>query len=124
MPPDQMQCFAPTGNGKIDATKADAMFGDDNINFNLELEKFGVNTGILKEPAVERIFHSWVEDWEEEVRKKMTVCQRPSCFRSIKVLSFMTPTLTIIFVFGNKTWSSIVGEVMNGSCSEYAWKME
>jgi hypothetical protein len=48
---------------KLDATGADAMFGDDNINFDLQLEKFGVNTDILKEPAVERIFHWWVEDW-------------------------------------------------------------
>jgi hypothetical protein len=37
---------------KLDATGADAMFGDDDINFNLQLEKFGVNTNILKEPAV------------------------------------------------------------------------
>ena len=35
----------------------------------MQLEKFGVNTNILKEPAVQRIFHSWVEDWEEEARK-------------------------------------------------------
>ena len=55
---------------KLDATGADAMFGDDDINFDLRLEKFGVNTGILKEPAVERIFRLWVEDWEEEARKK------------------------------------------------------
>ena len=47
---------------KLDATRPDAMFGDNDINFDLELEKFGVNTGILKEPAVQRIFHSWVED--------------------------------------------------------------
>ena len=31
---------------KVDATGADAMFGDDNINFDLQLEKFGVNMGI------------------------------------------------------------------------------
>jgi hypothetical protein len=43
------------------ATGADAMFGD-NINFNLQLEKFGVNTNILKEPAVERTFCLWVEE--------------------------------------------------------------
>ena len=46
---------------KLDATGADAMFGDDDINFDLQLKKSGVNTGILKEPAVECIFHSWVE---------------------------------------------------------------
>jgi hypothetical protein len=46
----------------------------------------------------------------------MTVYQRPYCFRSIKVLSFMTRTLVVILVFGNKTWNSIVGEEMDGSC--------
>jgi hypothetical protein len=33
---------------KTDATGTDAMFGDDNINFDLQLEKFGVNRDILK----------------------------------------------------------------------------
>jgi len=28
-----------------------------------------VDTGALKEPAVERIFRAWVEEWEEEARK-------------------------------------------------------
>jgi hypothetical protein len=55
---------------KLDATRPDATFGDDNINFDLQLEKFDVNTVILKEPAVQRIFHAWVEDWEEDARKK------------------------------------------------------
>jgi hypothetical protein len=55
---------------KLDATGADAIFGDDDINFNLQLEKFGVNTNILKEAAVEHIFRSWVEEWEEDARKK------------------------------------------------------
>ncbi len=31
---------------KLDATGADTMFGDDDINFDLQLEKFGVNMGI------------------------------------------------------------------------------
>ena len=28
-----------------------------------------MDTGALKEPAVERIFRAWVEEWEEEARK-------------------------------------------------------
>jgi hypothetical protein len=36
----------------------------------LLLEKLGVNMSLLKEPAVQGIFHLWVEDWEEEARKK------------------------------------------------------
>jgi len=55
---------------KLDATGNNAMFGDDDINFDMQLERFDVDTGALKEPAVERIFQTWVKDWEEEARKK------------------------------------------------------
>ncbi len=55
---------------KLDATGPDATFGDNDINFDLQLKKFGVNTGILKDPAVQCIFCAWVEDWEEDARKK------------------------------------------------------
>ncbi len=55
---------------KLDSTGPDATLGEDNINFDLQLEKFGVNMGDLKEPAVQRIFRAWVEDWEEDARKK------------------------------------------------------
>jgi len=40
---------------KLDATGNNAMFGDDDINFDMQLERFDVDTGALKEPAVERI---------------------------------------------------------------------
>jgi hypothetical protein len=32
------------------------MFEEDDINFDLQLDKFGVDTSILKEPAVQPIF--------------------------------------------------------------------
>jgi hypothetical protein len=51
---------------KLDATGHNAMFGDDDINFDLQLKIFGVDMGALKEPPIERIFRAWVEDWEEE----------------------------------------------------------
>ena len=53
---------------KLDATATEinAMFG---VNFDMQLERFDVDTGALKEPAVECIFQAWVEDWEEEARK-------------------------------------------------------
>ena len=43
-------------------------FGDDDINFNLELEKFGVDMEALKHVPIRRVFWAWVEDWEEEAR--------------------------------------------------------
>ncbi len=76
---------------KLDATGADAMFGDDNINFNLQLEKFGVNTDILKEPAVERIFHSWVKKWEEEARKKNDCVSEALLLQKYEGLVFCDP---------------------------------
>ena len=55
---------------KLDAMENNAMFGDDDINFDMQLQRFDVDTGALKEPAVERIFQVWVKEWEEEARKK------------------------------------------------------
>jgi len=63
MQQDQMEKFAA-------ATGNDTMFGEVDINFDLQLEKFGGDTNILKEPAVQCIFRAWVEDWEQDVRKK------------------------------------------------------
>ncbi|KAL3772048.1 hypothetical protein ACHAWU_008070 [Discostella pseudostelligera] len=54
---------------KIDASGPDAMFGDDDINFDLQLENFGVDTSVLRQPVVQRIFCAWVEDGEQEDRR-------------------------------------------------------
>ncbi len=40
----------------LGATGHNAMFGDDDINFDLQLESFGVDMGALKEPAIEGVF--------------------------------------------------------------------
>jgi hypothetical protein len=76
---------------KLDATRADAMFGDDVINFDLQLEKFGVNTDILKEPSVDHIFCSWVEDWEEDARKKNDCVSEALLLQQYKGLIFHDP---------------------------------
>lgn len=47
---------------KIDASGRNAMFGDDDIDFDLQLEKFGVDVAELKEAPVKRIFRAWVEE--------------------------------------------------------------
>ena len=52
---------------KVDSGPS-AMFSDDDINFNLELERFGVNTTELVQ-SVKHVFCAWVEDWEEEDRR-------------------------------------------------------
>jgi hypothetical protein len=58
---------------------------------DLQLEKFGVNTNILKEPAVERIFHSWVEEWEEDARKKHDCVSEALLLQKYKGLVFHDP---------------------------------
>ncbi len=46
------------------------MFGDEDLAFDLHLETFGVDIATLKEPAVQRMFRAYVEDWEQEDRMK------------------------------------------------------
>jgi hypothetical protein len=41
---------------KLDATGHNAMFGDNDINFDLELDKFGVEKTTLKAVEIERVF--------------------------------------------------------------------
>ena len=60
---------------KIDAAGGHQMFGDDDMNFDLELEKFGVDTGALKVREVERVFRAWVDWEEEELKKNECVCE-------------------------------------------------
>ncbi len=76
---------------KLDVTGPDAMFGDDDINFDLQLKKIGVNTGKLKEPAVQRIFRAWVEDWEEDARKKNDCVSEVLLLQKYKGLVFHDP---------------------------------
>jgi hypothetical protein len=76
---------------KLDATENNAMFGDDDINFDMQLERYDVDTGALKEPAVERIFWAWVEDWEEEARKKNDCVEEASLLTKYKGLVFNDP---------------------------------
>jgi hypothetical protein len=76
---------------KVDAHGKYAMFGEDDINFDLKLEKFGVDTSILKEPAVQHIFCVWVEDWEVEARKKNDCVSETLLLQKYKGLVFCDP---------------------------------
>jgi hypothetical protein len=76
---------------KIDAIGPNAMFGDDDMNFNLQLEQFGVNTNALIEPATERIFCSWLEDWEIDIRTKNDPVAEARPLHKYKGLVFLNP---------------------------------
>ena len=51
---------------KIDAVGKDAMFGDEDLAFDLHLERFGVDTAALNKPAVQHIIQTYVEGWEPD----------------------------------------------------------
>ena len=50
-----------------------------------------VDTMALKEPAVEHIFRAWVEDWEEEARKKNDCVEEAPLLTKYKGLVFNDP---------------------------------
>ncbi len=66
------------------------MFCDDDINFDLQLEQFGVSTRELKQP-VKRIFRAWVEDWEEADRKVNDCVAEARILAKYKNLVFHDP---------------------------------
>ena len=78
---------------QIDTAGQNAMFGDDDLTFDLQLEKFGVDVGVgaLKEVQVKRIFRAWVEDWEEEARKKNDPVSEAHLLHKYKNLVFSDP---------------------------------
>jgi hypothetical protein len=76
---------------KLDAMGHNSMFGDEDNNFDLQLETFGVDMGALREPAVERVFRAWVEDWEVEARKKNDCVAEAQLLAKYKGLVFCDP---------------------------------
>ena len=76
---------------KIDAVGRDAMFGDEDLAFDLHLESFGVDVATLREPAVQRVFRAYVEDWEEEDRWKNDCVAEARLLAKYKGLVFRDP---------------------------------
>ncbi len=72
-------------------TGHNAMFGDDDINCDLQLETFGVDMGALKEPVIKSVFWAWVEDWEEEAQKKNDCVAKAQLLAKHKGLVFRDP---------------------------------
>ena len=49
---------------------ANRIWSDDDINFDLQLENFGVDTTVLRSVPMNRIFKCWFEEWEKVTVKK------------------------------------------------------
>ena len=75
----------------LDVRGDNVSFGDDDINFNLELEKFGVDMEALKHVPICRVFRAWVEDWEEEARKRNDAVCEAKLLAKYKGLVFHDP---------------------------------
>jgi hypothetical protein len=80
---------------KLDATGHNAIYEDDDINFDLQLKTFGVDMGALKEQAIEHVFWAWVEDWEEEAR------QKNDCVAKAQLLAKYNGLVSVIPTQGN-----------------------
>ncbi|KAL7530156.1 hypothetical protein ACHAXR_005436, partial [Thalassiosira sp. AJA248-18] len=87
---------------KIDARGAGAMWGDDDVNFDLGLETFGVNTVELSDPVRRRLFHAWVEDWEKELFKKNDCVAEARLLEKYKDLVFYDPDNGIYYTVWSK----------------------
>jgi len=74
----------------VATTGNDTMIGKDDINFDLQLDKFGVDTNILKEPTVQ-IFCAWVEDWEQDARKNNDIVAEARLLQKYRGLVFHDP---------------------------------
>jgi hypothetical protein len=70
-------------NEKIDAVGRIAMFGDDDINFDLQLEKWDDDSDALKEPQA--------QDWEGEIRMKNDAVVEAQLLQKYQSLVFLDP---------------------------------
>ena len=99
---------------KIDASGPNAMFGDDDMNFGLQLKQFGVDTHALREPATEHVFHAWAKDWEMEIRFKNDSVAEASLLQKYKSLVF--------YIDNNKTYSIFEENMEYCRGSRNGWK--
>ena len=100
---------------QLNVTGQESMFGDNDINFVLQPEKFGVEMGVLKEAEIKHVFgHGW-KIVKRTHGRKMAVLLRHSYSPYIKVLFSMILTQGSCFQFGSKICSSARKEKMDGS---------
>ncbi|KAL7553442.1 hypothetical protein ACHAWF_016725 [Thalassiosira exigua] len=67
------------------------MWGDDDINFDLKLENFGVDVNELRMPVHTRVCHAWMEDWEKEILKINDCVAEAKLLEKYKGLVFFNP---------------------------------
>ena len=83
------------------------------VSFDLQLEKFGVDTVVLKQPATNRVFRAWVEDWEKDLLKMNDCVAEARILAKYKGLIFWDPDTSANFTVHEET-SSFTGVKMEG----------
>ena len=78
------------------------MFGDEDLAFELHLEMFGIDIATLKEPAVQRVFRAYVEEWEQVDRKKNDCVAEARILAKYKGLVFVDPDTDKTFSVNEK----------------------
>ena len=81
---------------KITAGKG-AQWGDDDVDLDLGLEKFGVNVAALKDGPPKRLFHCWIEDWEAPLLKKNDCVAEARLLEKYKGMVFLDIDDDIIY---------------------------
>jgi hypothetical protein len=103
-------------NEKLDAKGPNAMFCDNDINFDLQLEMWDVDPDGLKEPEGQRVFYAWVEDWEEDARRTNDAVAEARLIQKYKSLVFHYPNSGNIFSIYDQYMEFHQGKAMDGSC--------
>ncbi len=76
------------------------MFGNEDLAFDLHLERFGVDTAALNKPAVQRIIQTYVEGWEPDDRKKNDCVVKARLLAKYRGLVFVDPDTEKTFSVG------------------------
>ena len=92
---------------KIDAGEG-GIWGDDDIGFDLGLEKFGVDkVQLMEDPGVpKQKFHCWIEDWETPLLTKNDAVAEVKLLEKYRDLLFFNPDDNITYTAwnGNLDW--------------------
>ena len=78
-------------------------WNDDNTSFDLQLEKFGVDTNALATTLIPKRWSCcWVEEWEKPFLEKNNVISMTHLLQNYKNLVFLCPDNNILYTAANK----------------------
>jgi hypothetical protein len=81
----------------LDYQGPSAMWGEDDVNFDLQLESFGIDSAALAAPVSNRVFRAWIEVFEEDALKKNDAIKEALLLNKYKDLAFYDPDNKITY---------------------------